>query len=228
VLIDWDLLHFCARKTHEIAEEHDKACGVPFGQGLPRSAEDLYWIMCGRHGFPIHHKVLNKIHWTKAKFRSFYIPYDAKGKKLGPDATAAQIGDCWIFYANGMSTDQLRYYKTKELLQIHLWQESHATRDIVGLVHNMIVRESPVALELDLGHSTTSDTLGEIAAMEFLFPIERRLAFLKKDSDKNGIDKLAKDYNIPPFVVSRALLLAPHLKDVFCPDPKAPSANAKK
>lgn len=231
MLVDLDILHFCAGKTREIAEEHDKACGAAPGEGLPRSAEDLHWIMCGRHGFPIYHKVLDKrpsLHWQTAKFRSFYIPYNAKRQKLDASATAAQIAECWIFYAHGMSPEQLRYYKTKELLQIHLWQESHATRDIVGLVHNMIVRESPVALDLDLGHSTTSDTMGEIAAMEFLFPIARRLEYLKKESGKDGIAKLAKEYNVPPFVVSRALFLTPHLKEVFCPETNVVAADGKK
>jgi hypothetical protein len=117
----------------------------------------------GRHGFPIYHKVLDNIPWTKAKFRSFYIPFGKKGEKLAQDSTKV-IKECRIFYATGMSPEQLRFYKTKELLQIHLWQEAHATRDIVDLVRNMILRESPTALDLDLGHSTTSDTLGEVAA----------------------------------------------------------------
>jgi hypothetical protein len=229
VLIDGDLLHFCAAKTREVAEEHDKACGAPFGQGLPRSAEDLHWIMCGRHGFPIHHKVLDKrpsLHWTQAKFRSFYIPYNAQRQKLGPDATAIQIAECWIFYAHGMSPEQLRFYKTKELLQIHLWQEALATRDIVDLVHNMIVRETPQALDLNLGHSTTSDTLGEVAAMEFLFPLEHRLAYLEKGAGRDGVAKLADDYKIPAFVVQRALANAENLKDFFRPSKAADDAKA--
>jgi hypothetical protein len=209
MLIDSDLIRFCAEKTNEIAKEHDEAAGLKFGEGLPRSAEDLALVIQGRHGFPIYHREL-KIVWTKAKYRSFYLPKGERG----------QIKECAIYYAQGMSRQQLRFYKSKELLQIHIWQENLATRDIVDLVHNMIVREAPAAVDLNLGHSTTSDTLGEVAAMEFLFPLERRLPYLKPGAlRQDGIKKLAAEYDIPDFIVQRALIMAPSLKPYFCPDP---------
>lgn len=205
MLIDINLIRWCADKTQEVAVEHDQACGAKPGEGLPRSAEDLHLILQGRHGFPIYHRVL-EIEWTKAKFRSFYIPKGEKGV----------IKECAIYYAKGMTKPQLRFYKTKELIQIHLWQEALATRDVVELVHNMILRDSPGALELNLGHPTTSDTLGEIAAMEFLFPLERRLPHAKKPA-QDGVTALAKEYDIPDFIVQRALGLTENLKPYFCP-----------
>lgn len=205
MLIDSELIRFCAEKTREVAIEHDEACGA--AEAIPRSAEDLHLILMGRHGFPIYHRQFIKIESGKAKFRSFYIPKGEKG----------QIKECAIYYAKGMSETQLRFYKTKELLQIHLWQEFLATRDVVDLVHNMILRESPAAVDLNLGHSTASDTLGEIAAMEFLFPLEHRLPFLKSGPGQNGLEKLAEKYKIPAFIVQRALVTAPSIKEFFCP-----------
>jgi hypothetical protein len=101
-------------------------------------------------------------------------------------------------------------------LQLHLWQENLATRDIVNLVHNMILRESPTALDLDLGHSTTHDTLGEIAAMEYLFPIEHRIAYLEAVKQGKDPGDLAAKYNIPAFVVGRAFYTLNNLKPFFC------------
>jgi len=211
VLIDNDLIRFCAQKTREVAVDHDKSCGAAEGEGLPRSAEDLHLIMMGRHGFPIYHRGL-RIEWTKAKFRSFYVP---KGEKN-------TIKECAIYYAKGLPAPYLRFYKTKELLQIHLWQESLVTRDIVELVQNMILRESPGSVDLNLGHPATSDTLGEIAAAEFLFPMKRRLEYLKNGTKKNGVSEQAELYNIPPFVVQRALSHVPSLREFFCPNDDGP------
>lgn len=215
MLIDPDLVSFCAKRTQEVATRHDESCGAK--EGEPRSAEDLHWIMAGLHGFPIYHKVIDKNPWTEAKYRSFYIPYGERDS-LKPEAvkSPAEIKECWIFYASGMPNPHLRYYKTKELLQIHLWQESMATADIVDLVQNMILRASPTSLDLNLGHSTTSDTLGEIAAMEFLFPLKRRLAYLAAgNTGNNGLAKLAAQYDIPPFIVQQSLVYAPVLEEYF-------------
>lgn len=170
----------------------------------------------GRHGFPIYHREL-RIPWEKAKFRSFYVP---KGE--GP-----HIKECAIYYAKGMSPRHIRYYKTKELLQIHLWQEALATHDVVDLVRNMILRESPAAADLDLGHSTASDTLGEIAAMEFLFPIRDRIAFLNGGGNADSLDQLVGKYNVPPFLIGRALRVTESLIPFFCPEEGTPDETKK-
>ncbi len=146
---------------------------------------------------PIYHRVFKNISWKDAKFRSFYIPYDDRIE---------------IYYAADLPRRHLRYYKTKELLQIHLWQESLVTTDIVDLVQNMILRESPTSTDLNLGHPATSDTLGEIAAMEYLFPFERRLTYTP---EQNGVLKLAAQYEIPPFVVQRSLNIIEPLKTFY-------------
>jgi hypothetical protein len=76
----------------------------------------------------------------------------------------------------------------------------------------MILRESPTSIDLNLGHPATSDTLGEIAAMEFLFPLQKRLAHM---TETNGVARLAEEYNIPPFVVQRSLNITESLKSCF-------------
>ena len=53
--------------------------------------------------------------------------------------------------------------------------------------------------------------------MEFLFPLEHRLPFLKSGAGQNGLEKLAEKYKIPAFIVQRALVTAPSIKEFFCP-----------
>jgi hypothetical protein len=86
------------------------------------------------------------------------------------------------------------------------------TADIVDLVQNMILRDTPTSIDLNLGHPATSDTLGEIAAMEYLFPIDHRRSYT---SETNGVAKLAGKYQIPPFVVQRALNVTEPLVPFF-------------
>jgi hypothetical protein len=199
VLIDDDLIRFCARQTRDVIDEYNAAWGVPtLEEEFPRSADELHLIMMGRYELPIYHRTFDKLSWRDTKFRSIYIPYDDRVE---------------IYYAAEMPTHYLRYYKTKELLQIHLWQQSLVTEDIVDLVQNMILRESPTSTDLNLGHPATSDTLGEIAAMEYLFPLAHRLNYAP---EKNGIAKLAEKYNVPAFVVQRSLNTIEPLKSFFC------------
>lgn len=133
-----------------------------------------------------------------AKFRSFYLPFADR---------------CDIYYAKGLTPEEIRYYKSKELLQIHLWQESLRTHDVVDLVQNMILRASPESRELDLGHAATADTLGDLAAMEFLFPLARRLADSQARPGK--IAELAGKYGIPSFVIQRGFNVMVALSGFF-------------
>jgi hypothetical protein len=197
MLIDSDLLRFCAKKTHEIVSNYEASFEPPEnGDDFPRSADELHLVMMACQSLPIFHREL-RISWKEAKFRSFYIPYDDRIE---------------IYYAKDLPIRHQRFYKTKELLQIYLWQESLVTSDIVDLVQNMILRDSPTSIDLNLGHPATSDTLGEIAAMEFLFPLRNRLAY---SPQANGIAGLASKYNIPPFIIQRALNIAGGLKAFF-------------
>lgn len=199
MLIDDDLLRFCADKTKEIEDRYDEGCiRSDEGEGFPRSVEDLDIIMQGLHGAIFHRQL--RIGVDAAKFRSFYIPYADRYE---------------LYYVAGMKLEQIRYYKAKELLQIHLQQEALITRDIVGLVKNMILRESPTSIDLNLGHATTADTLGEIAAMQFLFPTRRRQVYFEGAKRGTPIDQIAKEHGIPAFVVQRCLQNADVLKSFF-------------
>ncbi len=74
MLIDHELLRFCADKTREIEEHYEADCIRPGDvDGFPRSIDDLDLIMQGHHG-AIYHRQL-RIEYTTAKFRSFFIPY---------------------------------------------------------------------------------------------------------------------------------------------------------
>jgi hypothetical protein len=136
--IDNELLHFCADKTREIVAAYDKFCVFPGEKdGFPRSVDDLHTLVWGHYGKPIHHRLL-RIKRSSAKYRSFYITFDDR---------------CEIYYPDYIDIPGMRYYKSKELMQLHLMQEAYKTKDIVGLVQNMILRASPESVELDLGHA---------------------------------------------------------------------------
>jgi hypothetical protein len=197
VLINDKLLQFCADKTREITAEY-QSCLAADDDGFPRSDGDLHWIMSNRYGLPIYHKEMAVL-WTQTTVRSIYIPY-------------ADKFDIW--YAQGMPPEYVRYYKTKELMQIHLREEAAITEDIVELVRTMILRESPASLTTNLGPQATADTLGELAAEEFLFPLARRLT-CGNPAQGDGVNALAAEYGIPPFVVDRALRNTDMLQKYF-------------
>jgi hypothetical protein len=200
MLIGNDFLQFCADKTRAIIAEYNLLYGSTIDGRFWRSADELHGVMSARHGKPIYHKKLG-VHWRDAKYRSFYVPYADKYE---------------IWYAEQLPPTYLRYYKTKELLQIELWHQSLITGDVVELVRNMILRDSPASVDLDLGHPATADTLGELAAAEFLFPLERRIACLESHTGKDGVSALAEEYQIPAFLVQRSLNHVESLKEFFC------------
>ena len=80
-----------------------------------------------------------------------------------------------------------------------------------------MIRESPDSLDLNLGHATTSETLGDIAAMEYLFPWSHRLEYVNVafGSNGNGVEQLAEKYDIPPFVVQRSFNVMMALEEYF-------------
>jgi hypothetical protein len=200
MLIGNEHIEFCALKTREIVVEYNHVYGSEVDGRFWRSADELHGVISAKHKLPIFHGKLPD-HWSKAKYRSFYIPFPDKYR---------------IWYADQLPPLYLRYYKTKELLQIELWKESLVTTDIPDLVRKMILRDSPMSIDLDLEHPpATSDTLGEIAAAEFLFPLERRVAYLKSTTGQADVAGLAEEYQIPPFLVQRSLNHVQNLAPFF-------------
>jgi hypothetical protein len=199
MLIGHEVLKFCSTKTRGVITAYEEVYPTENGKFL-RSADELFLLMMARHGLPIYRRTIHT-HWSKAKYRSLHVPF--------PDRHE-------IYFAQGLPPDHLRYLKTKELFQIELWQAALATTDIVELVRDMILRSTPASVDLGLGYPATSDTLGEIAAGEFLFPTAERLALLKSGKpEDDGIASLADEYEIPQFVVQGALNNAELLKELF-------------
>jgi hypothetical protein len=199
MLIGNEYIRFCAEKTRQVVEVYEAAYGSCVDGEFWRSADELHGVMMARHEKPIYHNKLG-LNWRTSKFRSFYIPY--------PDRYE-------IWYADQLPPDYLRFYKTKELLQIELWRQSLVTSDIPDLVRNMILRESPASVDLDLGRPATSDTLGEIAAAEFLFPLQHRMECIASHRGEDGVARLAEKYQIPAFLVQRSLNHVESLKAFF-------------
>lgn len=199
MLIGDDLFLFCAEKVRLVSAEYDRDCGAE--ERFPRNHHTLHHIVHGHCDRPIHHCRL-PVDRAAAKYRSFYIPLVDRVK---------------IFYASGLSEEEMLYYKTKELLQILLWQESTRTEDVVDLVQNMIVLAGPASRDLELGHAATADTLGEIAAMEFLLPHAERVEFLRRNPANNGVAELAREHGIPAFAAQRAFANMKVLEEFFGP-----------
>lgn len=58
---------------------------------------------------------------------------------------------------------------------------------------------------LDLGHPTVSESLGEICAVEFLFPYGDRLRHIEGINGKEDVARRATDYKIPQYLIERYL-----------------------
>jgi Zn-dependent peptidase ImmA (M78 family) len=187
LLIDNALLHFCATKTKEIIKFYQEACAWP--HELRRSVDDLGLIVSGKHGREIYYRKL-PISAKANLVRGFYIP---KGDQY------------LIFFVSDLSDEMLRYVKCKELFQIILDTEALRTVDIIELVRNMILRSSPESADLNLGHTTNSETIAEIAAWEFLFPYKDRVALKGTVNGKDDYAKLASDYGMPQYMIERCL-----------------------
>lgn len=136
MLIDHSVLHFCARVTRRIAADYDRYCVFPEEQatgGFPRSADAMGEMIEGAMDKKIVYRRL-KIHASETRIRGFCIPYDNHYE---------------IYFVAGLDLNYMRYLKVKELLQIHLYEESTRTIDIVELVHNQILRASPESRDLN-------------------------------------------------------------------------------
>ena len=204
MLIDAALLHFCAARTREVIEHYKSACVIPGANQFPRSADDLGWIIAERLGHPISVKRL-RIPPERTVVRGFYLRY---AKRF------------LIFLGAGLPDDQLAYTKAKEFFQVYLDQEALRTTDILELIHNLVLRASGASTDLIPGHATNSETIAEVAAMEFLFPYYRRVLHAVSISNSDGFADLAKRYNVPQYLIER--YLAPEmmsaLVDVFPSD----------
>jgi hypothetical protein len=187
VLISNELLEFCASKVGEIVADYRNAFPEDANK-LPRDPDLLHQVIHGRCEKFIFHKELDEIASSNSTVRSTYVPYKDRVE---------------IYYVRGLDEPHLRFYKTKELFQIHLSRDDMRTKDPVELVANMIVRSTLASVDLDLGHATISETLGDLAAQEFLFPLHKRVAYLATNPDENGVVELAKTHGIPPFIVQQ-------------------------
>ena len=189
MLIDHSLLHFCAEKTREIVQEYTANCVRDDEDEFPRSVDDLYWLIQARYELPIRFRRLN-ISIVKSDIRACYIRHtDYFG----------------IYELRGLTPFHCRFVRTKELFHIHLDQEALRTRDIIGLVENMMVRASSESADLHLGRATNSETIAELAALEFLFPYERRLRHKRTIDDADDYAAIAEEYQVPQFLIEHCL-----------------------
>jgi hypothetical protein len=188
--IDTQLLLYCFEKTKAIVDGYTESCIFTDENPFPRSVVDLGFLILGNIDKQIYYRLLNTVHASRSKIRASTISND-QGH--------------YIYFVSGLEPDEMRYLQAKELFQIYFQSDPFHTRDIVDLVKNMILRSMPESAELDLGHATTAETLAELAAMEFLFPLERRISHLDASGGADRIDALASMYGIPPAMIARCL-----------------------
>ena len=173
-----------------ISDHYDKDCVRP-GEKI-RSILDLSIIITGYSDLQIYFGKLN-LDSNNELIRSTYVRFKDGYK---------------IIVLDKLSRRQYRYCICKELFHIVLDSKMLRTGSITDLVDNMISRGSPDSAELDLGHATTSETLAELAAQEFLFPYQDREE-IKSQANADGIGinfaKLAEHYNVPQYLIERCL-----------------------
>jgi len=187
MIIDTDLLRFCALKVREVEEWYRKS--YEWAMEFPRSADELFLLVHERYEKPVYRKRLNR---------------NQKGRRIKA-IYRHRVDGFYVYLLDGHDVPHQRYYLAKEVFQIILDQEAMRTRDIEDLITNMMRRARPDSIDANLGSATVSERLAEIAAQEFLFPYSERARHKAQADLKDGYSQLAKDYGIPQYLIEGCL-----------------------
>jgi len=182
-------LQFCAERTADIVREYQASYGSD-DELFWRSADELELLIKALQGKQIYCKS-NRIPKLKAKYRAYTV--------FETDGTYT------IIFVAGLDDKEIKYFKTKELFQIVLQQDAFRTRDLVDHITKMVEREGPGNRDLLLGHTATAETLAELAAEEFLFPLSHRQKFLADGGDPTNVGPLSDQYGIPDYIIQTCL-----------------------
>ena len=175
-------IRYCLDKAAEMFEQY--ATYILAHQTIPRSVDDLHWIIAT---------------YLKCKIEIFKLEAPSPNKSvLG---TYIKYPDNFVIICQ---PDQNhcwnRFVLCKELFHVVLDQPCYRIADIERHLED-VAAVFPV-LESEPGPTTVSELLAEIAAMEFLFPYAHRLNHQQQPCDYLAI---ARQYRIPQVMVEKYL-----------------------
>lgn len=164
---------------------------------IPVSIVDLHWVIQDMYGLQI---------------KMWEVSFAAEFTRGG----VARFNDnkALILVKSGQAKELLRYVCTKELSHLVIDEKEDWSADVLETIENMIVEFTLAAQgnHKEADNEVQSEILAELAALEILYPHEFREADnAALAAGTTTIPKLALDYEIPEFAVSRALS-ATHMK----------------
>ena len=177
----------CLRRTIEVSELYEMYVRGD-SKATRRSVDDLLWL-CGQH--------LGKT--IKIEYAS--IPEDGTSIKAG--FLALGDGTYMIGLVEGMSDEDERFVLCKELFHVMFDHEGIRNIDLATHLAEYASLFQAPDCEGEPQCSVAWESLAEIAAMEFLFPYDQRVASVNGGTTLD-FGRLATRYGIPRYYVEIA------------------------
>ncbi|WP_313248896.1 ImmA/IrrE family metallo-endopeptidase [Stenotrophomonas acidaminiphila] len=177
----------CLRRTMEVSELYEMYVRGD-GRATRRSVDDLLWL-CEQH--------LQK----KISIQYVSIPEDGTSIKAGFLALAD--GAYLIGLVEGMTDEDERFVLCKELFHVMFDHEGIRNIDLATHLAEYASLFQTPDCEGEPQCSVAWENLAEIAAMEFLFPYDQRLAHVNGGTTLD-FGRLATRYGIPRYYVEIA------------------------
>lgn len=181
----------CLDKALELTAQYKLY--VLASDGFPKSIDDFEWICSEYLGFKIEIYELDDLQVHKDKvppeqwaIRGFYL-------SMGTNYEVYILGGqnpCWN-----------RFVRTKELFHMLMDQDCYRTTEIYHHIKEVAAKFPQI--DSIPGRSAVSEMMAEIAAMEFIFPYERRL--IEKVGRNPDYYRIAEYYKIPQYYVEKYL-----------------------
>jgi hypothetical protein len=188
MLLDSRKTKECFLKIRQIKEHRNIYCLSR--DAIPVSAEDLFWVIGDMYNL--------KIDKVEVVFESEFL--NSLVERFNN-----QTANVFVKYS--LNKDGKRFAAVKELMHLALDEREDWSVDGTKTLGDLFVEMS-----LGNGHQVVaanaiqSEALAEIAAIEILYPYEFRAA--DKEAllaNKTTLAKLALEYDVPPFIISKAL-----------------------
>lgn len=184
ILFEEKDIEACLEKALEVIEHYERY--VLNAHERPRSVDDLLWICQEYLGKTIEITYIN-------------IPVD--GSSVKAVFLAMANGTYRIGLLSGMSDEEERFVLCKELFHVIFDEESRRSLDLAAHLEDYT---SNVAIDEGRPNCPAAwETLAEIAATEFLFPYDERVAHTNGGTTAD-FAKLATRYGLPRFHVEVA------------------------
>jgi Zn-dependent peptidase ImmA (M78 family) len=175
------------KKVLQIKEHKDLYCLDP--SRIPVSIEDLVHVVSDMYGLKIS---INEVVFEGDRVRGLVERYNNQR--------------ALIYIRHNMTPELKRFSVTKELMHLAIDEHEDWSVNGVATISDFLVEMSIVDGNAVAKNGSQSEMLAEIAAIEVLYPAEFRVSD-KSDlaSGKTTLIKLSLHYEIPVFVVDKAL-----------------------